>query len=137
MKLLCYTRQPKEDMIYGNRMAYSMHLAYRDTDGTFQPFHHNEGILYAKAVENTSNGVLNARSMKSPWLFAMKDGYGVAAIRTGADGENDSDSEGCVLLFTSKDLVHYEEAGLFRLQEAGYIEDVSNTHLTLPTILSV
>lgn len=124
MELLCYTRKPKEDMIYGNRMALSMHLAYRDTDGRFQPFHHNEGILYAKAVEDASNGVLDARSMKSPWIFTMKDGYGVAAIRTGAEGEKDSDSEGCVLLFTSKDLVHYEEAGLCRLQESGYIEEV-------------
>ncbi|MDE7176912.1 MAG: family 43 glycosylhydrolase [Lachnospiraceae bacterium] len=124
MELLCYTRQPKEDEIYGNRMAGSMHLAYRDQDGKFRPFHHNEGILYAKAVEDPSNGVLSARSMKSPWLFAMKDGYGVAAVRTEAEGEKDADSEGCILFFTSKDLVHYEEAGLCRLQESGFIEEV-------------
>ena len=60
MKILCYTRQPKEDIIYGNRMAYSMHLAYQGKDGRFWPLHHNEGILYAKAVEDSSNGVLDA-----------------------------------------------------------------------------
>ncbi len=124
MELLCYTRQPKEDEIYGNRMAGSMHLAYRDRDGKFRPFHHNEGILYAKAVEDPLSGVLSARSMKAPWLFVRKDGYGVAAVRTGADGEKDSDSEGCILFFTSRDLVHYEEAGLCRLQESGSIEEV-------------
>lgn len=125
MEILCYTRQPKEDMIYGNRMAYSMHLAYRDQDGKFHPFHHNEGILYAKAVENASNGVLNARSMKKPWIFALAEGgYGVVAVRTGAEGEKDPDSEGCILFFTSKDLVHYEEIGLCRLQMAGFIDEV-------------
>ena len=125
MEILCYTRQPKEDIIYGNRMANSMHLAYRGEDGLFRPFHHNEGILYAKAVENTLSGVLDARSMKSPWIFLMKDGgYGVAAVRTGAEGEKDPDSEGCILFFISEDLVHYKEIGLCRLLESGYIEEV-------------
>lgn len=124
MEILCYTRQPKEDMIYGNRMAYSMHLAYRDQDGKFHPFHHNEGILYAKAVQHPSNGVLDARSMRFPWVFAMENGgYGIIAVRTSADGEKDMDSEGCVLLFTSNDLVHYEEVGLCRLQKAGFIDE--------------
>lgn len=125
MEILCYTRQPKEDIIYGNRMAYSMHLAYRGQDGKFHPFHHNEGILYAKAVQNPENGVLDARSMKAPWMFALSGGgYGIVAVRTGAEGEKDSDSEGCVLFFTSGDLVHYEERGLIRLQEEGYVEEV-------------
>ncbi len=125
MEVLCYTRQPKEDIIYGNRMAYSMHLAYRKKDGKFYPFHHNEGLLYAKAVEDMASGVLDARSMKSPWIFSLGEGgYGVLAVRTGAEGEKDADSEGCVLFFTSKDLVHYEERGLFNLQETGFIEKV-------------
>lgn len=125
MEILCYTRQPKEDIIYGNHMANSMHLAYRGDDGRFLPFHHNEGILYARAVEDAKSGVLDARTLKKPWLFDMKDGgYGVAAIRTGADNERVADSEGCILLFTSRDLVHYKEEGLCRLQESGYIEEV-------------
>lgn len=125
MEILCYTRQPKEDMIYGNRMAYSMHLAIRDTEKGFLPLHHNEGILYAKAVQNPQDGTLSARSMKAPWLFALEEGgFGVAAVRTGADGEQDEESEGCILFFTSTDLVHYEEIGLCRLQESGYIDEV-------------
>lgn len=125
MEILCYTRQPKEDMIYGNRMAYSMHLAIRDTEKQFMPLHHNEGILYAKAVQNPQDGTLSAKSMKAPWLFALEEGgFGVVAVRTGADGERDAESEGCILFFTGRDLVHYEEIGLCRLQESGFIEEV-------------
>ncbi len=124
MEILCYTRRPGEDIIYGNHMANSMHLAYRGKDGLFRPFHHNEGILYARAVQDDASGVLDARGIKRPWLFEMKAGYGVAAIRTGAEGDKDPDSEGCILLFASKDLVHYKETGLLRLQESGYIEEV-------------
>lgn len=125
MEVLCYTRQPKEDLIYGTRMACSMHLAVRDTEKGFQPLHHNEGILYAKAVQNAQDGTLSARSLRAPWLFALEDGgFGVAAIRTGADGEQDAESEGCILFFTSRDLVHYEEMGLCRLQEQGYVAEV-------------
>lgn len=125
MEVLCYTRQPKEDIIYAKRMAYSMHLAIRDTGERFEPLHHNEGILYAKAVQNAQDGTLDARSLRAPWMFALeKGGFGVAAIRTGADGEPDPDSEGCILFFTSNDLVHYEETGLCRLAENGYITEV-------------
>ncbi len=125
MEVLCYTRQPKDDMIYGRRMAYSMHLAIRDAGATFQPLHHNEGILYAKAVQNAQDGTLDARTMTAPWLFALENGgFGVLAVRTGADGEQDPKSEGCVLFFTSSDLVHYEEVDLCRLQEKGYIAEV-------------
>jgi len=124
MEILCYTRQAKEDILYGTHMANSMHLAYREKDGAFHPFHHNEGILYAKAVEEAATGVLDSRSLKRPWIFEGKSGYGVAAIRIKGDGERDTCSEGCILLFTSNDLVHYKEVGLCRLQESGYIEEV-------------
>lgn len=124
MEILCYTREPKEDNIYANRLAYSMHLAYKAESGKFLTFHHNEGILYVKAVQY-GDGTLKAKSLKNPWLFAAKDGwYGVVAIRTEAEGEEDPESEGRVILWKSKDLVHYEEVGSLQLEEAGYIQDV-------------
>lgn len=124
MEILCYTREPKEDIIYANRLAYSMHLAWKDKNGKFVPFHHNEGILYAKAVSR-EDGTLTAKSLKKPWIFACEDGtYGVAAVRTEAEGEDDTESEGCVLIFKSKDLVHYQEIGLLRLQNHDFIEEV-------------
>lgn len=125
MKLLCYTRQPKEDILYANRLAYSMHLAWKSESGEYVPFHHNEGILYAKATQDKKSGVLCAKSLKNPWMFHTGDGaYGIAAVRTEADGEKDSESEGCILIFRSSDFVHYEEVGLWKVQESGYISEV-------------
>lgn len=121
MELLCYTRTPLEDIIYANRLAFSVHLALREREGDgFIPLHHNEGLLYAQAVSR-EDGTLCAKSLRSPWLFCAERGWGAAAVRTEAEGEDDSESEGCILLFHTEDLVHYREAGLFRLQETGYI----------------
>lgn len=124
MEVLCYTREPEEDIIYANRLAYSMHLAFQKEDGKFTAFHHNEGLLYAKAVQKES-GELTAKSLKNPWLFGkVTGGFGVMAVRTEAEGEMDPQSEGCVLLWRSEDLVHYREVGLLRLQNSGYINQV-------------
>ncbi|MGN6712095.1 family 43 glycosylhydrolase [Anaerocolumna jejuensis] len=124
MEILCYTRNPKEDIIYANRLAFSMHLAYKTADGKYHPFHHNEGILYARAVQY-NNGTLKAKSLKNPWLFLTKDGnYGVIAVRTEAEGGDDPENEGCAILWNSRDLVHYQEIGPVRLQKTGYVQDV-------------
>ncbi len=126
MQILCYTRKPLEDMIYAEKLAYSMHLAWRgDSSGNFSPLHHNEGILYAKAVQR-EDGTLAAKSLCAPWIFMKKEGdYGVMAVRTDGSGEPDVDSEGCVFLWESRDLVHYRELGPVRLQEKGVIRRVS------------
>ena len=77
MRMLCYTRQPKEDILYANRLAYSMHLAWESETGAYIPFHHNEGILYAKATQDMQTGVLCAKSLKNPWIFHTEGGsYG-------------------------------------------------------------
>lgn len=99
MRILCYTRQPEEDILYANRLAYSMHLAWESGTGAYIPFHHNEGILYAKATQDMQTGVLCAKSLKNPWIFQTEDGsYGIAAVRTDAEGERDAESEGCILV---------------------------------------
>ena len=124
MELVCYTREPLEDIIYAARLAYSMHLAYRDGE-KIVPFHHNEGLLYAKAISNPETGVLTAKSLKHPWIFEKEDGkYGIVAVRTEANGEDEADSEGCVLVFETADFVHYTELGLYRLQESGMVRRV-------------
>lgn len=125
MRILCYTRQPEEDILYANRLAYSMHLAWESGTGAYIPFHHNEGILYAKATQDMQTGVLCAKSLKNPWIFQTEDGsYGIAAVRTDAEGDRDAESEGCILVFRSEDLVHYEEAGLWRVQQNGYVSEI-------------
>ena len=98
MKLLCYTRTPCDDNIYGVKLAYSVHFAY-ESFGKFLPLHHNEGIVFAKAVCN-EDGSLQAKCLKDPWGFFSSNGeFCLVAVRTKVDGGNDADSEGCVLFF--------------------------------------
>lgn len=127
MELICYTREPMEDIIYAARLAYSMHLAYKDGE-KIVPFHHNEGLLYAKATSDPETGVLTAKSLKHPWMFEKEDGkFGIVAVRCEANGEDETDSEGCVLVFETVDFVHYRELGLYHLQEKGVVRRVQAT----------
>ncbi|WP_238915779.1 family 43 glycosylhydrolase [Clostridium sp. YIM B02555] len=122
--VLCYTRKPQENLIYSEKLAYSMHIAYSEDGVEFQELNHNSGVLFAKATEN-DNGSLNAKSLKNPYLFYLADGtFGVIAIRTEAEGENDEQSKGRVLLFTSEDLLQYEEIGLIDLKGDTYVSDI-------------
>ncbi|MFP4662772.1 MAG: family 43 glycosylhydrolase [Halanaerobiales bacterium] len=111
-------------MIYAPKLAYSMHLAYSEDGVNYHPLNHNSGVLFALATEN-ANGSLNAKSLKKPYIFQMEDGsFGVIAIRTEANGEEDSSSKGSILFFTSDDLLEYKEVGLIDLQKEKYVEDI-------------
>jgi GH43 family beta-xylosidase len=102
-----------------------MHLAYREDGANFRPLNHNSGVLFAKATVN-DNLTLNAKSLKNPYLFHMADGtFGVVAVRTEADGENDGQSKGRIILFTSADLLQYKEIGLIDLKGDTYVDDVA------------
>ena len=125
-QVLCYTREPIDEFYYDPKLAYSMHLAIGDnagddgTDdagnsvrrggsgdgiGSFQPLNHNSGVVFAKATEN-EDGSLNPKSIQNPYLFVRKDGtFGVAAVRTGGDGEEAAQSAGRGLLCASRDLL--------------------------------
>ena len=122
--LLIYTRLPVNEVLYDPKLAYSMHLALSEDGVHYTALNHNSGVLFAKATEN-ADGSLNPKSLRNPRLFALPDGsFGVAAIRTGGDGEADEESRGCVLCFRSEDLLSYEELGLLKLGTE-YVEKVS------------
>ena len=53
-KLLIYTREPLDTNIYDAKLAYSMHLAFKDGDECI-PLNHNSGVFFAKA---TTEGVV-------------------------------------------------------------------------------
>lgn len=115
-----------DEMIYSPRLAYSMHLAVSTDGKEYRALNHNSGVLFVKATEN-GDGSLNPKSLKNPWLFELPDHrFGVAAIRIEGDGGDDEESRGCVVLFTSKDLLEYEEIGLLKLGNE-YIEQISCT----------
>lgn len=114
--ILCYTRKPIDEFYYDPKLAYSMHLALGE-EGKFQALNHNSGVLFAKATEN-EDGSLNAKSIRNPYLFVMRDGtYGVLAVRVDGDGGEDVESTGKAIFFTSHDLLEYKEEGLLPLCE--------------------
>lgn len=122
-KLWCYQRQPIDSVYYDPRLALSMHLALETEDGKFIPLLHNSGVLFAKATEN-ANGSLNPKSIKNPWIFILDDKtYGILAVRTLADGEDDEESKGSILFFTTSNFVDYKEVSLLPLCN-DYVEDV-------------
>ena len=123
-EIMGYTRTVCENECYEAKLAYSMHLAIKTEKESFTPFNHNSGVLFAKATENP-DGSLNAKSLKSPWLFKQKDGgFGVMAVRVEAEGQNDEESRGSVLVWESENLISYRELGLLKLGEA-FIDTVS------------
>lgn len=125
LSVLCYTREPMEDILYATKLAYSMHLAYSEDGVKFQALNHNSGVLFARATDN-EDGTMNAKSLKNPYLFKLADGnFGVVAVRTTADGQEDEESKGAVLVFTSLDLLQYEEVGLLDLKADTYVKDVA------------
>ncbi len=114
--ILCYTRKPIDEFYYDPKLAYSMHLALGE-EGGFHALNHNSGVLFAKATEN-EDGSLNAKSIRHPYLFVMKDGtYGVVAVRVDGDGGEDTESIGKVIFFTSHNLLEYSEEGFLPLCE--------------------
>ncbi len=114
--ILCYTRKPIDEFYYDPKLAYSMHLALRE-EGKFHALNHNSGVLFAKATEN-EDGSLNAKSIRNPYLFVMRDGtYGVLAVRVDGDGGEDVESTGKAIFFNSHDLLEYKEEGLLPLCE--------------------
>lgn len=110
-RLWSYTREPIDTVYYDPRLAFSMHLLLEE-DGEVVVLNHNSGVLFAKATEN-GDGSLNPKSIKYPYIHCRADGnYEILAIRTLADGEQDEESVGKVLSFTTKDFISYTEQGL-------------------------
>ncbi|MDF2985531.1 MAG: alpha-N-arabinofuranosidase [Eubacterium sp.] len=123
--ILCYTREPQDGMIYSEKLAYSMHLAYSEDGRKFEPLNHNSGVLFAKATDNHDK-TMKAKSLKKPYIFRMADGsFGIVAVRTCAEGEADEESKGKVLFFVTRDFLQYSEVGLIDLHSSAYVEEVT------------
>ena len=111
-QILVYTRTAEPNS-YPDGLARSVHFA-RSVDGkTFTAMNENYGILFAKGTLTEQN-TIRPKCVKNPIIFPMKDGgYGVMAVRTNEDGTPDEESKGKVLLWTTKDLIHFSEQVLF------------------------
>ncbi len=124
--IMGYTRTPIDNVLYDPRLAYSLHLALSEDGIHYRGLNHNSGVLFSLATEN-EDGSLNPMSLKLPWIFRAKDGYGVAAVRIEGDGAEDESSKGSVLIWETTDFLEYREKGLLKLGE-DYIEAVTCTY---------
>lgn len=115
--LLSYTRLPIDNILYDPRLAYSMHLALSEDGKTYQALNHNSGVLFVKATEN-EDGSVTPWSLSNPVMFALEEVYGVLAKRMGSEGDEDPESEGKLLYFTTKDFLEYTEVGFVSEKEA-------------------
>ncbi|QJW38728.1 family 43 glycosylhydrolase [Cellulosimicrobium protaetiae] len=89
----------------------SMHLAL-STDGTpFRALNLNQGVLWPEADFEAEPRSGVTKQLSDPYVFRMKDGsFGVIATQTNRDGAHDETATGKALLFTSDDLVQFEQA---------------------------
>lgn len=121
--ILIYTRKPIKDR-YSSYLAHSIHLAYSSDGRYFQALNQNYGILFPLAVVD-EHDVICAKGLKNPHIFYTKDkSFAIVAVRTNADGGRDETSKGKVLLFTSGDLINFDEKGLLDLKKDVYVEEV-------------
>ena len=119
-KLLIYTRQPEEEA-YGPGLAHSIHLAYSPDGKYFTPLNRNYGVLFASATIHQPD-TLVPMGLKAPYLFRTAEGeFGIVAVRVLQDGSPDPESRGKILLWVSRDLIHFTEKGLIDLGIEEYV----------------
>lgn len=120
-KILVYTREP-EKKGYTASLGNSVHFAYSAGNNEFMPLNQNYGILFATATINEQN-VIVEKGLKNPFIFYLDDGsFGITAVRTDNNGNDDIESKGCVLFWTSPDLINFNEHGLVKLHEELFVE---------------
>ena len=113
----------REDSIYSEKLAYSMHLALRREGEGFVPLNHNAGIIVRKGNAAGGRGAACEEPEKP---VAFSDGGRRFRDSCGQDGsgrQEDEESRGKLLLFTSKDLVRYHEEELLDLNTGVHVED--------------
>lgn len=111
-KIVCYTRIADADQFYEEKLAYSMHLALEQSDGTFLPLNHNYGVLFAKGLENP-NGSISPGYLKQPCLYRRKDGE-IGVIAKVVSEKMEAGEWHC---WKTRDLVRYYEVGVFTEEE--------------------
>ncbi|MBQ8161662.1 MAG: family 43 glycosylhydrolase [Clostridia bacterium] len=135
-KLLCYTLPGKgtyPDDNYPGCIAYncdweqSLHLAVLGADGRFRPMRNNTGILFAEATYDEGNVRGVTKTLVDPFLLrepcrdshlAPRSGFVLVCVRRNQNAP-DSEHRGCVMVYRSRNLVHYEMQGFLELSAQG------------------
>ena len=124
--LLAYTKKGEgcyPDFNYPGHVGYNcdweqaMHLALSEDGKNFTPLRNNTGILFAKASFEEDEFVGVTKTLVDPWICCGKDGiFYVLAVRRNQNAP-DSKNIGCMMVFTSTDLVNYSEPVFVKLSE--------------------
>ncbi len=118
--LLAGTRLADPDpAVYAARIAFSLHLALATPDGAVTRLGDDRGVLFPRAVRTEHLDVYRVRTLTDPWVFAVPGGYAVVASPALPDGSPEPSAGSALLLFTSPDLIRYEELGLVPLAGGG------------------
>jgi len=124
--ILCYTKKGEglySDHNYPGHKAWNcdwehaVHLAISDDGEHFTPLRNNTGVVFAKATFDEGDPEGTTKTLIDPWLCRAKDGsFLLTAVRRGRNAP-DPRSTGAMMLFTSWDLVRFEEAGFLHVSE--------------------
>ena len=106
-----YTR-PVNAENYPEGLANSVHLAFEAKDTGIVPFNKNYGILFAEGRVSEANTIVPL-GVRSPGIFRTEDGsIMICAERIHENGRADETASGKLLLWKTRDLIHFESAGL-------------------------
>ena len=106
-----YTRPVNADS-YPAGLAGSVHLAAGTDQAGLKPFNKNYGILFAEGLIAPDNTII-PMAVRNPGIFRMADGsIGIYGERIHENGETDEASRGKLLLWKTRDLIHFESMGL-------------------------
>ena len=106
-----YTR-PVNAENYPEGLANSVHLSFEAKDTGILPFNKNYGILFAEGRVSEANTIVPL-GVRSPGIFRAEDGsIVICAERIHENGRADETASGKLLLWKTRDLIHFESAGL-------------------------
>ena len=112
-----YTNYPGREKAYNCDWEHAMHLAISDDGKNYTALRNNTGILFPKATFTEGKPQGTTKTLQYPWIFRMADGtFGVSAVRRNQNAP-DPLTVGCMMRFTSENLVRYEEAGFLKLSD--------------------
>ena len=115
-RIRVYTR-PVDPGSCPEGLARSIHLALEAEDTGVIPFNNNYGILFAEGRISENNTIVPL-GIRSPSIFQMADGsIGICGERVYENGETDETAAGKRLLWTTRDLIRFESAGLVNASE--------------------
>ena len=128
-----YTRDADPET-YPAGLARSVHFAYSDENGKVKPLNKNYGILFTKGEISPENTIV-PMGIQNPVIFDMGDGViGICAEVVYENGDPVPAYTDQYVLWKTKDLIHFEEAGLLpKTSLSGY--DLSDT-LEIPGNIS-